>query len=67
MNRAGPKPCGWNTATSRSDPCCAVAPDHDAVVAWAVAEARPGDTVLLMGARDPRLPGLARRIAAALS
>jgi len=31
------------------------------------AEARPGDTVLLMGARDPELPGLARRVFAALA
>ena len=45
---------------------CAAAPDHDAVVEWVVAEARPGDTVLLMGARDPRLPALARRILHAL-
>jgi len=41
---------------------CARAADHDAVVAWIAAEARPGDTVLLMGARDPRLPALARRV-----
>ena len=40
---------------------CAVARDHAAVVEWVAAEARPGDTVLLMGARDPRLPALARR------
>ena len=33
---------------------CAVAPDHDAVVDWVAREARPGDTVLLMGARDPK-------------
>jgi hypothetical protein len=29
-------------------------------------EARPGDTVLLMGARDPDLPALARAVVAAL-
>jgi UDP-N-acetylmuramate--alanine ligase len=46
---------------------CAVAPDHDAVVAWAAREARPGDTVLVMGARDPRLPALARRVLTALA
>lgn len=56
-----------SAAALAADIGCAVAPDHDAVVAWTVAEARPGDTVLLMGARDPRLPGLARRIAAALA
>jgi NADPH-dependent ferric siderophore reductase len=43
-----------------------VAHDHAAVVEWVAAEARPGDTVLLMGARDPRLPDLARRILGAL-
>jgi hypothetical protein len=31
------------------------------------AEARPGDTVLLMGARDPDLPSLARSVFAALA
>jgi UDP-N-acetylmuramate--alanine ligase len=46
---------------------CEYAPDHDAVVQWACAEARPGDTVLLMGARDPDLPRLARAILEALS
>ena len=45
---------------------CAVAPDHDAVVDWVAREARPGDTVLLMGARDPKLPATARRILEAL-
>ena len=45
---------------------CAVAPDHDAVVDWVAREARPGDTVLLMGARDPRLPAPARRVLEAL-
>jgi UDP-N-acetylmuramate--alanine ligase len=45
---------------------CAVAHDHAAVVEWVAAEARPGDTVLLMGARDPRLPALARRTLDAL-
>jgi UDP-N-acetylmuramate--alanine ligase len=46
---------------------CVAAPDHDAVVDWVASEARPADTVLVMGARDPRLPGLARRILAALA
>ena len=32
-----------------------------------VAEARPGDTVLVMGARDPDLPRLARSVFAALA
>jgi UDP-N-acetylmuramate--alanine ligase len=41
---------------------CATAAGHDAVVEWLAQEARPRDTVLLMGARDPRLPGLARRV-----
>jgi len=45
----------------------AYAPDHPAVVRWVVGEARPGDTVLLMGARDPELPRLARAILAALA
>src|SRR5262245_512871 len=45
---------------------CAYAHDLDAVVEWVRVSARPGDTILLMGARDPRLPGLARRIFAAL-
>jgi UDP-N-acetylmuramate--alanine ligase len=43
------------------------AADHDAACRWAVAEARPGDTVLVMGARDPDLPRLARAIYASLS
>jgi hypothetical protein len=30
------------------------------VIDWIRAEARPGDTVLIMGARDPELPELAR-------
>jgi UDP-N-acetylmuramate--alanine ligase len=46
---------------------CAVARDHDAVRRWATHEARPGDTVLVMGARDPDLPALSRAIFAALS
>src|SRR4029453_6813918 len=46
---------------------CGYAPDHPAVVRWVAAEARPGDTVLLMGARDPDLPGLARSVFAALA
>ena len=41
--------------------------DHAAVVAWVQREAKPGDTVLLMGARDPDLPALARAVFAALS
>ncbi|RPH74375.1 MAG: UDP-N-acetylmuramate--alanine ligase, partial [Candidatus Rokuibacteriota bacterium] len=43
------------------------AADHDAARRWAVAEARPGDTVLIMGARDPDLPRLARSIYDSLS
>ncbi len=45
---------------------CAYASDHDAVVRWVVSEARAGDTVLLMGARDPDLPHLVRAIFRAL-
>lgn len=45
---------------------CAYADDHAAVARWVVSEARPGDTVLLMGARDPDLPRLARDVFAAL-
>ncbi len=45
---------------------CVWAADHEAVRRWVLSEARPGDTVLLMGARDPELPGLARAILAAL-
>jgi UDP-N-acetylmuramate--alanine ligase len=39
---------------------CAYAVDHAAVARWILKEARPGDTVLIMGARDPDLPRLAR-------
>ena len=46
---------------------CGFAATHDAVRGWAVKEARPGDTVLIMGARDPDLPTLSRSIFAALS
>ena len=46
---------------------CAYAADHGALVRWVAGEARPGDTVLLMGARDPELPRLAREVFAALS
>lgn len=45
---------------------CGYAADHEAVRRWVVAEARPGDTVLVMGARDPRLPALARAVFDAL-
>jgi UDP-N-acetylmuramate--alanine ligase len=41
-------------------------PTLDALVERVVAEAREGDTVLLMGARDPDLPAAARRIVEAL-
>jgi UDP-N-acetylmuramate-alanine ligase len=44
----------------------AYAADHAAVVRWVAAEARPGDMVLLMGARDPELPRLARSVFTAL-
>jgi UDP-N-acetylmuramate-alanine ligase len=45
---------------------CAHAPSHAAVLDWIRGEARPGDTVLIMGARDPELPALARAAFAAL-
>jgi len=45
---------------------CAHAPTHRAVLDWIRAEARPGDTVLIMGARDPDLPALARAAFATL-
>ncbi len=40
---------------------------HDEALAVAVAEAQSGDAVIVMGARDPELPELARRILAGLS
>jgi UDP-N-acetylmuramate--alanine ligase len=46
---------------------CGYAANHEAARRWAVAEARPGDTVLVMGARDPDLPRLARSILASLA
>jgi UDP-N-acetylmuramate--alanine ligase len=46
---------------------CGHAADHDAARRWVLAEARPGDTVLVMGARDPDLPRLARSIVDSLS
>jgi UDP-N-acetylmuramate--alanine ligase len=45
---------------------CGYARDHAAAVEWVRGEARPGDTVLIMGARDPALPRLARAVLAAL-
>jgi UDP-N-acetylmuramate--alanine ligase len=46
---------------------CGYAVDHEAARRWALAEARPGDTVIVMGARDPDLPSLSRSIYAALA
>ena len=43
------------------------AENHSAVVEWVAREVRAGDTVLIMGARDPDLPALARAIYAALT
>ena len=43
------------------------AEDHAAVVQWVAREAEPSDTVLIMGARDPDLPTLARTVYAALA
>jgi UDP-N-acetylmuramate-alanine ligase len=45
---------------------CEYAPNHGAVIEWVRGLARPGDTVLLMGARDPELPALARAVFASL-
>jgi UDP-N-acetylmuramate--alanine ligase len=45
---------------------CGYAADHEGVRRWIASEARPGDTVLIMGARDPELPRLARAVFAAL-
>jgi UDP-N-acetylmuramate--alanine ligase len=45
---------------------CGYAADHTAVVRWVAAKARPGDTILMMGARDPELPRLARAVLDAL-
>jgi UDP-N-acetylmuramate--alanine ligase len=42
-------------------------PDYDGLIRRIVGIARPGDVVLSMGARDPGLPALARRILAALA
>ncbi len=45
---------------------CGYAADHDGVIRWIQDEARPGDTVLIMGARDPELPRLCRAVFEAL-
>jgi UDP-N-acetylmuramate--alanine ligase len=45
---------------------CGHARDHEAARQWIVSEARPGDTVLIMGARDPDLPRLARAVLSSL-
>jgi UDP-N-acetylmuramate--alanine ligase len=45
---------------------CGYARDHEAVRQWVVSEARSGDTVLIMGARDPDLPRLARSVLSSL-
>ena len=41
---------------------CGYARDHEAARQWVVSKAEPGDTVLIMGARDPDLPRLARAV-----
>jgi UDP-N-acetylmuramate--alanine ligase len=43
------------------------APSREGLVAELAAEAREGDLILVMGARDPSLTGLARDILAALA
>ena len=45
---------------------CGYARDHEAARQWIVSEAQPGDTVLIMGARDPDLPRLARAVLSSL-
>jgi len=50
-----------------ASPNAVLAPDYGAVVQDIAARARPGDVVLVMGARDPDLPLLARRIAEAIA
>ncbi len=45
----------------------AFAASREELVAALATEARPGDLVIVMGARDPSLTGLARRIAEALA
>jgi UDP-N-acetylmuramate--alanine ligase len=41
---------------------CGYAADHQALLAWLAEAATSGDTVLLMGARDPELPRLAQAV-----
>jgi UDP-N-acetylmuramate--alanine ligase len=41
---------------------CGYAADHQELLGWISGQAMPGDTVLLMGARDPELPRLARAV-----
>jgi UDP-N-acetylmuramate--alanine ligase len=41
---------------------CGYAANHQQVLTWAATEAQAGDTVLLMGARDPDLPKLAEAL-----
>jgi UDP-N-acetylmuramate--alanine ligase len=45
---------------------CGYARDHEAARQWVLSEVRAGDTVLIMGARDPELPRLARSLFYAL-
>lgn len=46
--------------------CARHAPDRKALPAQVAAEAKPGDLILVMGARDPSLSDLARSLLAAL-
>jgi UDP-N-acetylmuramate--alanine ligase len=41
---------------------CGYAANHQELLGWIAGQAMPGDTVLLMGARDPELPRLARAV-----
>ena len=51
-----------SSADLASDINCHYAPDHMAIIEWACENATPGDTILLMGARDPKLGDLAKAI-----
>ena len=55
-----------DSRTLAADIGCDHARDHAGVRGWVLSNARPGDTVLIMGARDPDLPRLAREVFAAL-
>lgn len=51
-----------SSADLAADIGCYAAVDKDALIAWLCETAVPGDTILLMGARDPGLSVLARQV-----